>query len=95
VTGLVPRLNATRPGPGPHAARIHLGNCLNRGPVHAGQADGAVTVRCVSLSDAEIGCVVTGLRGQPLHTGAGGLVAAADDQVHAALLEIIDQQFTR
>jgi len=41
------------------------------------------------------GCVVTGLRGQPLHTGAGGLVAAADDQVHAALLEIIDQQFTR
>ncbi len=40
------------------------------------------------------GCVITGLQGQPLHTGAGGLVAAADDETHAALIEIIDQQFT-
>lgn len=40
------------------------------------------------------GCVITGLQGQPLHTGVGGLVAAADDQTHAALIEIIDQQFT-
>jgi myo-inositol-1(or 4)-monophosphatase len=39
------------------------------------------------------GCVVTGLQGQPLHTGAGGLVAAADRQTHAALIEIIDHQF--
>lgn len=36
------------------------------------------------------GCVVTGVRGQPLHTGIGGLVAAADHQTHAALMEIID-----
>jgi myo-inositol-1(or 4)-monophosphatase len=39
------------------------------------------------------GCVVTGLRGQPLHTGVGGLVAAADQQTHAALLAIVDEQF--
>jgi myo-inositol-1(or 4)-monophosphatase len=39
------------------------------------------------------GCVVTGLRGQPLHTGVGGLVAAADAQTHAALIEIINHQF--
>jgi len=36
---------------------------------------------------------VTGLRGQPLHTGVGGLVAAADAQTHAALIEIINHQF--
>jgi myo-inositol-1(or 4)-monophosphatase len=39
------------------------------------------------------GCVVTGLRGQPLHTGVGGLVAAADEQAHAALVEIVNRQF--
>jgi myo-inositol-1(or 4)-monophosphatase len=38
------------------------------------------------------GCVITGLRGQPLHTGAGGLVAAADSETHAALIEIIGHQ---
>jgi myo-inositol-1(or 4)-monophosphatase len=38
------------------------------------------------------GCVVTDLRGQPLHSGAGGLVAAADEPTHAELLAIIDQQ---
>lgn len=41
------------------------------------------------------GCVVTGLQGQPLRTGVGGLVAAADGETHAALIEIIDHQFTR
>jgi myo-inositol-1(or 4)-monophosphatase len=35
------------------------------------------------------GCVVTGIYGQPLHTGAGGLVAAADLRTHAALLSMI------
>jgi myo-inositol-1(or 4)-monophosphatase len=39
------------------------------------------------------GCVVTGLQGQPLHTGVGGLVAAADDEAHAALIDIIGRQF--
>jgi len=39
------------------------------------------------------GCIVTGLRGQPVHTGVGGLVAAADQPTHAALIAIVDQQF--
>jgi len=38
------------------------------------------------------GCVVTGIYGQPLHTGAGGLIAAADRRTHAALLEMIRNQ---
>jgi myo-inositol-1(or 4)-monophosphatase len=46
----------------------------------------------IALCEAA-GCVVTGLRGQPVHTGAGGLVVAADQQTHAALIEIIDRQF--
>ncbi len=35
------------------------------------------------------GCVVTGVRGQPLHTGRLGLLAAADEETHAALLAIL------
>jgi myo-inositol-1(or 4)-monophosphatase len=35
---------------------------------------------------------VTGLDGQPPHTGAGGLVVAADQQTHAALLDLIRNQ---
>jgi myo-inositol-1(or 4)-monophosphatase len=38
------------------------------------------------------GCVVTGIDGQPIHTGAEGLVAAADQQTHAALLALIQRQ---
>ncbi len=38
------------------------------------------------------GCVVTGIYGQPLHTGPGGLVAAADRQTHADLLALIRRQ---
>jgi myo-inositol-1(or 4)-monophosphatase len=38
------------------------------------------------------GCVVTGIHGQPLHTGAGGLVAAADHATHSALLAMIGDQ---
>ncbi|AGZ45187.1 inositol monophosphatase family protein [Actinoplanes friuliensis] len=34
------------------------------------------------------GCVVTGIHGQPLHTGAGGLLVAADEETHAELLAI-------
>lgn len=37
------------------------------------------------------GCIVTGLHGQPLHTGVGGLVAAADEHTHTALIRIIEQ----
>lgn len=32
------------------------------------------------------GCTVTGIDGRPLHTGAGGLIVAADPETHAALL---------
>jgi myo-inositol-1(or 4)-monophosphatase len=41
------------------------------------------------------GCVVTGIDGQPLHTGVGGLVAAADEETHAALLALIAAQRSR
>jgi myo-inositol-1(or 4)-monophosphatase len=37
------------------------------------------------------GCVVTGLEGQPLHTGIGGLVAAADPDTHATLIATIEE----
>jgi myo-inositol-1(or 4)-monophosphatase len=36
--------------------------------------------------------VVSDIHGQPLHTGAGGLVVAADQETHAALLELIGNQ---
>ncbi|MGW2447446.1 inositol monophosphatase family protein [Streptomyces sp. NPDC001494] len=38
------------------------------------------------------GCTVTGIHGEPLHTGAGGLIAAADAETHAALLEMVKNQ---
>ncbi|WP_229400086.1 inositol monophosphatase family protein [Micromonospora okii] len=38
------------------------------------------------------GCVVTGIQGQPLHTGVGGLVVAADRETHTALLALIGNQ---
>ncbi|MEV8511507.1 inositol monophosphatase family protein [Dactylosporangium sp. NPDC051484] len=41
------------------------------------------------------GCVVTGIDGQPMHSGAGGLVAAADEPTHAALLRLIRNQRAR
>ena len=39
------------------------------------------------------GCAVTSLDGSPVYAGSGGLVAAADWQTHAELLELITQQF--
>jgi myo-inositol-1(or 4)-monophosphatase len=41
------------------------------------------------------GCVVTGIEGQPIHTGAGGLVVAADEQTHVALLTLTRNQRAR
>jgi myo-inositol-1(or 4)-monophosphatase len=35
------------------------------------------------------GCVVTGVEGQPLHTGVGGLLVAADEATHETLLALI------
>ncbi|SCE83443.1 myo-inositol-1(or 4)-monophosphatase [Micromonospora echinospora] len=37
------------------------------------------------------GCIVTGIHGQPLHTGVGGLIAAADEATHATLLNMISR----
>ncbi|MCX4770832.1 MULTISPECIES: inositol monophosphatase family protein [unclassified Streptomyces] len=45
----------------------------------------------IALCEAA-GCVVTGIHGQPLHTGAGGLVVAADEETHALLLKMIRSQ---
>ena len=39
------------------------------------------------------GCVVTGLRGQPVDEGTGGLLASADQETHDALLALIAKQF--
>jgi myo-inositol-1(or 4)-monophosphatase len=41
------------------------------------------------------GCVLTGLDGMPVHTGAGGLVIAADPGTHERLLALVRQQFNR
>jgi myo-inositol-1(or 4)-monophosphatase len=38
------------------------------------------------------GCVVTGIHGHSLHTGAGGVVAAADHATHGGLLAMIRDQ---
>jgi myo-inositol-1(or 4)-monophosphatase len=40
------------------------------------------------------GCVVTGIAGQPLHTGPQGLIAAADTETHADLVNIISTQLS-
>jgi myo-inositol-1(or 4)-monophosphatase len=41
------------------------------------------------------GCVVTGIDGRPIHTGMGGLVVAADEQTHFALLTLVRNQGAR
>ncbi|MEU8033026.1 inositol monophosphatase family protein [Streptomyces sp. NPDC049099] len=38
------------------------------------------------------GCIVTGLYGEPVLTGASGLIAAADPETHTALLELVKKQ---
>lgn len=62
------------------------------GYVTDGQLDGSVHFSSgIALCQAA-GCTVTGLRGQPLHTGIGGLIAAADQQTHATLLAMVNRQ---
>lgn len=64
------------------------------GYVTDGQLDGSVHFSSgIALCQAA-GCVVTGLRGEPVHTGDGGLVAAADAAAHATLIEVVNHQFT-
>lgn len=57
-----------------------------------GHLDGSVHFAAGIALCRAAGCVVTGLDGRPLHTGTGGLVAAADADTHAALLELIGEQ---
>jgi myo-inositol-1(or 4)-monophosphatase len=57
---------------------------LHEGDVHKSVHFGAP----IAIAQAA-GCVVTGIQGQPLHTGALGLLAAADAETHAALLAIL------
>lgn len=45
----------------------------------------------IALREAA-GCVVTGIDGEPVHTGAGGLVVAADRQTHDALLSMAGER---
>jgi myo-inositol-1(or 4)-monophosphatase len=40
------------------------------------------------------GCIITGRHGQPLHTGTDGLVAAADQHTHLALIRVIEHATT-
>jgi myo-inositol-1(or 4)-monophosphatase len=41
------------------------------------------------------GCVVTGLRGQPVDAGAGGLLVSAGQETHETLLALVGKQFPR
>jgi myo-inositol-1(or 4)-monophosphatase len=38
------------------------------------------------------GCIVTGIDGRPVHTGRGGLIVAADEPTHAALMALVAGQ---
>jgi myo-inositol-1(or 4)-monophosphatase len=38
---------------------------------------------------------VTGLRGQPVDAGAGGLLVSADQETHETLLALVGKQFPR
>lgn len=63
------------------------------GYVTDGQLAGSVHFSSgIALCQAA-GCAVTGLQGQPLHTGVGGLIAAADQQTHATVLAMVNRQF--
>ncbi|MFI6861999.1 inositol monophosphatase family protein [Streptomyces sp. NPDC050421] len=48
----------------------------------------------IALCEAA-GCVVTDLRGLPPHSGAGGLIAAADRETHETLLDMVRSQAAR
>lgn len=70
---------------GRRAAYVTDGNCL-RDSVHFAAG--------IALCQAA-GCVVTGIDGHPLDAGGDGLVVAADERTHAALLTLIRNQHVR
>ncbi|GHH44188.1 inositol monophosphatase family protein [Streptomyces candidus] len=55
------------------------------------QSDSVHFAAGIALCEAA-GCVVTGIHGQPVDSGAGGLVVAADAPTHSALLAMIKDQ---
>ena len=57
--------------------------------VHEGDLrDNDHTAAPLAIAQAA-GCIVTGIQGQPMHSGVGGLLAAADEATHAALLVML------
>ena len=54
----------------------------------AGPRTWLVDPLCGTLNCHAAGCVVTGIQGQPLHTGVGGLLVTADAETHATLLRV-------
>jgi myo-inositol-1(or 4)-monophosphatase len=59
------------------------------GYVHEGSVERNVHFAAPIAIARAAGCVITGVHGQPLHTGVLGLLAAADAETHAALLAIV------
>jgi myo-inositol-1(or 4)-monophosphatase len=57
-----------------------------------GHLDGSVHFTAGIALCAAAGCVVTNLEGGPIHTGSGGLIAAADTATHEALLAMTTRQ---
>lgn len=57
-----------------------------------GHLDGSVHFTAGIALCVAAGCIVTNLEGGPIHTGAGGLIAAADDATHEALRAMATRQ---
>ena len=57
--------------------------------VHEGDLRDSVHFAAPTAIAQAAGCVVTGLRGQPLHTAPHGLLAAADTKTHATILRML------
>ena len=54
-----------------------------------GHLDGSVHFAAGIALCVAAGCVVTNLDGGPIHTGTGGLIAAADADTHDALVTLM------
>ena len=82
-------LAITAANAGAELIRSRVGTGLRR--TDKGGGDFATDVDIEALC-AAAGCVVTDLRGGPIHAGDGGLLAAADQATHQALLSIATRQ---
>ncbi|KID84913.1 Inositol monophosphatase [Metarhizium guizhouense ARSEF 977] len=80
-------LTQQRPSPGLPLAKVAAGKraaYISEGDIKDNVHYASGIAICQSA-----GCVVTGIDGQPLHTGAGGLLITEDQPTHAALLAIL------